>query len=214
MSWKCYLHGTGRFFASVDPLMLFNTLWFCLYCIYCNFFFLKKAFLRQTTDVWGSACERGRTCFIYRLPATSAFAELFVVHLCYWSTQLNTLWLAREKKKLTACFIFSFIYYTCAHYAWAQPRCWGKPFQLQLPRISILSITTNAYYHRQRFVLLNSSWQALSENLFFHPSFFTSSFIFQSVFEWETVLDLEMRDKNNTLYTFCIHFLIGVNPLS
>lgn len=98
MSWKCYLHGTGRFFASVDPLMLFNTLWFCLYCIYCNFFFLKKAFLRQTTDVWGSACERGRTCFIYRLPATSAFAELFVVHLCYWSTQLNTLWLAREKK--------------------------------------------------------------------------------------------------------------------
>lgn len=44
MSWKCYLHGTGRFFASVDPLMLFNTLWFCLYCIYCNFFSSKRLF--------------------------------------------------------------------------------------------------------------------------------------------------------------------------
>lgn len=58
---SCYLHGTGRF-ASHGPIMLFNFLWFCLYCMY----FFKGFWGRP--QKYRSACERGRTCIFTGYP--------------------------------------------------------------------------------------------------------------------------------------------------
>lgn len=76
--------------------MLFNFLWFCLYCMY----FFKGFWGRP--QKYRSACERGRTCIFTGYPPPLQL-QSGLLCTCITEAPNKTLWLACEKTLCSLC---------------------------------------------------------------------------------------------------------------